>query len=281
MDADEYRTESRRRWEDAAAGWEARRAEFQRAAEPVSMWLVDQVNPQPGDAIVELAAGVGDTGLLAAELVHPGGQVLLTDGAEAMVAAAQRRAAELGLRNVQARVMEAEWIDLPTASVDAVLCRWGYMLLADPGAALTETRRILRRGGRVALAAWASGDENPWMTAISQSLVELGHVEPPPPGVPGPMAWAAPGTIERALDDAGFEDVLVDTVAFAFHFESLDAHFDYQAETSPNMRQHLGALTPAEHTRLRDVSDAKLAAHVAADGSVTLPARTWVAVASA
>jgi SAM-dependent methyltransferase len=281
VDPDAFRADARERWETAACGWEERRAVFQAAAQPVSMWMVDHLGPQPGHTIVELAAGVGDTGLLAAELVQPGGGVILTDGAAAMVEAARRRAAELGIRNVEARPMEAEWIDLPAASVDGILCRWGYMLLADPGAALRETRRVLRRGGRVALAAWASPDANPWLTSIGKSLVELGHAEPPPPGEPGPFSFAEPGTIERHLDAAGFDDVLVEMVHFAFRFASTDEHFDHQVAVSTRLKDQLAPLSPAEHTRLRDAIDARLEPYIAADGSLELPARTWVAVAAA
>ena len=133
---DDYRAESRDRWEQSAAGWERRREEFQRMARPLSQWMVEAIAPQPGHRVLELAAGLGDTGLLAAELVRPGGEVLITDGAEAMVAAAARNAEAAGADNVETRVMEAEWIDLPTASTDGVLCRFGYMLLADPETAL-------------------------------------------------------------------------------------------------------------------------------------------------
>ena len=45
-------------------------------------------------------------------------------------------------------------LDQPAASIDGVLCRWGYMLLNDPESALRETRRILKPDGKVALAAW-------------------------------------------------------------------------------------------------------------------------------
>ena len=281
MDPEDFRVEARERWEEAAPGWEERNAFFQRAAEPVSMWMIDHLAPQPGHTVLELAAGVGDTGLLAAELVQPGGRVLLTDGAEAMVEAARRRAAELGITNVEARAMEAEWLDLPTAAIDGVLCRWGYMLLADPGAALQETRRVLRRGGRVALAAWTAAEDNPWLTAIGRSMVELGFAEKPPPDEPGPMAFAEPGLIERLLGEAGFADVLVETVDFTFAFASTDEHFDHQLTVSTRLKDQVDPLSPADRTRLRDRIDELLAPWTNPDGSADLPARTWVAVASA
>src|SRR4051812_45048458 len=126
-DPETFRAETRERWEAAAAGWERQREATQRAGGPVSAWLIEHARLQPGHTVLELAAGPGDTGLLAAEVVQPGGKLISTDGAEAMVEAAKRRAEELGITNAEFKAMEAEWIDLPTASVDAVLCRWGYM----------------------------------------------------------------------------------------------------------------------------------------------------------
>jgi SAM-dependent methyltransferase len=281
VDPQAYREEARRRWADAAAGWERRRAAFQAANQPVSMWLVEQVAPQPGQTILELAAGPGDTGLLAAELVHPGGRVILTDAAEPMVEVARRRAEELGVRNVETRVMDAEWIDLSAASVDGVLCRYGYMLLADPAAGLRETRRVLRPGGRVALAVWAAPAENPWAAAISEAIFELGFADRPQPGEPGPFALAEPGRIGALLDETGFTEVVVETISFAYRFPGLDAHFDHQRDMSPLLRDVAPRLSPAEHARLRDAVDARLAPYVRKDGSVELPARTWVAAATA
>lgn len=268
-------------WERAAAGWEARREPFQRAAQAVSMRMIDHLHLQPGQNIVELAAGLGDTGLLAAELVAPGGRVLLTDGADAMVEAARRRADQLGARNVDVRQMEAEWIDLPTASVDGVLSRWGYMLLADPETALRETRRILRPGRSVVLAAWARPDENPWHSAIGRSAVDLGIVAPSDPHEPGPFAFADPARIEDLLATAGFEDIEIEPVDFVFPFASSDEHFEHQRTFSTWLSDTVARLSPAENTALRDAIDAKLEPYQAPDGSLRLPARTWVASASA
>src|SRR3954449_11104047 len=189
MDPEAFRVESRESWELAAPGWAARADAFEHDTLPVSRWLVEHLNLQPGHTVLELAAGTGDTGFLAAELVKPGGRLISTDGAEAMVQAARERGERRGVGNVEYRTMEAEWIDQAAASVDAVLGRWGYMLLADPEAALRETRRVLKPGGRLALAAWDGPEHNPWIALTGRGMAERGLGEPEPPDMPGPLAF--------------------------------------------------------------------------------------------
>jgi SAM-dependent methyltransferase len=281
MDAEAYRADSRERWEAAAPGWAREREAFQRDTIAVSQWLLDAAHLQPGHTVLELAAGPADTGLLAAELVAPGGKAIITDNAEAMIEAAKARAEEVGATNVEIRPMEAEWIDLPTASVDAVLCRWGYMLLADPEAGLRETRRVLRPGGRVALAAWAGPDANPWFAAIGRVMVERGVIEQPPPDAPGPLAFGRPGRIEELLDAAGFDDIEVEPLDFAFHAAGLDEWWEHSIAMSGSLSRALAGLSPADHYALRDAVDDAYAPYVRADGSVEIPARALVAAASA
>jgi SAM-dependent methyltransferase len=282
MDADEYRYLSRERWAGVAEGWGAQRARMSDATEPVSRWLVDAVNLQPGQTVLELAAGPGELGLLAAERIRPGGKLIATDGAEPMVELIRARAAELGLEDVvEARVMEAEWLDQDAASVDAVLCRWGYMLLADPGASLRETRRVLKPGGRVSLAAWAGPERNQWSSAIGMELVGRGLMERPEPGSPGQFAWGDAAVIVRELEDAGFTGVEVDTVEFTFEYPDLDAWWDVQLDIAPTLGQTISGISPAERDELRDALDARLAPFVEDGGRVMLPAATHVAAADA
>jgi SAM-dependent methyltransferase len=277
----ESREEILDRWERMASGWKANRASFQRTALPVSQWMVEAIRPQPGHRVLELSAGLGDTGLLAAELVQPGGSVLITDGAEAMVEAARERAAEVGVKNVELRTMQAEWIDLPAASVDGVLSRFGYMLLLDPEAALRETRRVLKPGGRVALAVWAPLENNPWTGVVRAAIEALGAGTPAAPGQPGPFALSAPGALEDLLATAGFDEIEVAPLDVQFEAPSLDAWWEYVMQTSPSAGDVVAGLSPAEHYKLRDAVDAGYAAYVRDDGSILLPGRTLVAAATA
>ncbi len=280
-DADRLRAEMRERWETAAPGW-GRRAESERDwAMPVSTWMIDAVELQPGQRVLELAAGAGDTGFLAAELVRPGGTLICSDGANGMLDVARRRAATLGIDNVEFKALELEWIDLETATVDAVLCRWGLMFALDPEAALREIRRVLRPGGRVALAAWDARERNPWMTTSQQALIELGHMDPPDPTVPGPFILSAPGRLESLIENAGFVEWRIDTVVLSEEHDDVDAYLQEASELSTIFGGPWSRLDHAQRAQVRERVLELVAVYTADDGRITLPARTLVAVADA
>jgi len=282
FDPSEFRRTSLERWEQSAAGWGRQRAVMQRAAQPVSAWMIDAIEPQPGHRVLELAAGPGDTGLLAAELIAPGGTLVSSDSSEAMVDQARARAAELGITNVEFATLDAEWIDLPTASIDGVLCRWGYMLVADPATALGETRRVLAPGGRLALAAWADPQDNPWISVARQQISEISAPETAAdPDEPNMFAFREPARIEQLLGDAGFTEIQIEQVDIVFEYKDLDDWWDTQLDFSATLRDAVGALTPAQRDEARDAIDARLARYVADEGSVGLPGRTHVAAATA
>jgi SAM-dependent methyltransferase len=280
-DPNELRIEMIERWEGAAAGWGKRAPELREWSMPVSSWMIEHAQLQPGVRVLELAAGPGELGFLAAELIRPGGTLISSDGAEAMLEVARARAAELGIENVEFKRLELEWIDLETASVERVLCKWGLMLIVDPEAALRETRRVLAPGGRIAVAVWDEPAVNPWATIPTRALVELGHTAPPDRDVPGMFALAAPGRLRDLLESAGFLDVLVETVELSRTSAGVEEFVAATSDVSSAFREIFEALPDGER---QDVvrKIAELAEpYTAADGSVRLPARTLVAAADA
>jgi SAM-dependent methyltransferase len=281
VDAETYRAESHERWTRSARGWGERRAELQRIAQGVSLQMLERLALHPGQRVLELAAGPGDTGLLAAELVAPGGGVILSDFAEEMVDVARARATELEVRNVEFRVMDAESLDLPTAAVDAVICRWGYMLMADPGAALQETRRVLRPGGRLALAAWDAPEVNRWASTLGRALVERGLLASPDPDAPGMFAFAREGRVEALLEEAGFGDVLVEHVDIHYRFDDFDHYWDAMRDLNRGLGDAVAGMQDDAIEELRANLRDAFASDTDIDGNLAIPGRTLVASATA
>ena len=280
-DPDQLRALNRETWETAAAGW-GREAEAVRSwGMPVSVAMVESLGLQPGQRVLELAAGPGDTGFMAAELVRPGGTLISSDGAEPMIEVARARAAQLGIDNVEFRQLELEWIDLETASVDAVLVRWGIMLTVDPPAAAREIRRVLRPGGHAALAVWDARERNPWAMIPSRAFLELGYAEPPDPDAPGPFALAEEGRLAELLDDAGFTEVEVVPVNLERHYATAQDIVAESANCSPSFGGKYRELTEEQRAEVAAHMVAAAAPYTAPDGSVTLPGISLVARAGA
>jgi SAM-dependent methyltransferase len=256
---------TRERWAGVTEGWERYADAFRARTMPVSAWMVDAIEPQPGHTVLDLAAGIGDTGFLAAELIQPGGTLITSDYSPEMLTAAQRRAEALGLRNVRFRQIDASQpIDIEAASIDVVLCRWGYMLMDDP-----EPAAGLEH------AAWTEAEENRWSSLPVGLLIERGYIEPPEPGSQQ-FAWGPEGVVAEYLEGAGFVEYEVTTIGFTMRYPSVrewwettramgriarDARIDDEQEW-------LGALAAGAAESIGD------------DGTVEIPARTWVAAAT-
>jgi SAM-dependent methyltransferase len=281
FDANAYRSSSLSGWEEAATGWVRRQEAIRALGTPVSRWMLDAVYLKPGERVLELAAGLGETGMRAAELVAPTGGVIISDQAEAMLEGARARAAEIGLSNVEFQVLGAEWIDLPLASVDAVLCRWGYMLLADPAAALGETRRVLRPGGRAALAVWDSVEHNPWALNPTLELIERGLTQPPSPGTPGPFALGDRDRVRALLEQAGFTNINVQALDIEQRHPSFEVFWETTLDVSRGFHDAVLSCTEPQIAEIRAALAARLAPYTSADGALAIPARTLVASAAA
>ena len=266
--------------EAIAPTWERRRADIEEVATPVREWMLRALGPRDGDTVLELAAGVGDTGFEAAAILGESGRLITSDFSPAMLEAARRRGAEVGLENVDYRVIDAERLELADDSVDGVLCRFGYMLMPDPAAAFAETRRVLRPGGRLALAVWGALERNPFFAIIAVSLVQRGHIEPPePPPAPGPFSMASAQRTEGLLRSAGFVEVRTEEVPGRFVLPDVHEYLSVISDTAGPIALALRGLAEPDHAAVKaDVEDSLR--RFAADGGYELPCVALCAVAS-
>lgn len=278
MDVDDYRRTSHEVWEAMAPGWERWRAQLAEALTPVRGWLIRELGPQPGQTVLELGAGTGETGFAAAAILGDNGRLISTDFSPEMVEVARRRGNELALGNVDYRVIDAERIELDSDSVDGVLCQSAYMLAADPAAALAETRRVLRPGGRLALSVWGSPERNPWASIGGMILIERGHMPPPEPGAPGVFSMASEERTRALLDGAGFRSVRTAEVPVHFGFRSLEDYEQWITDVGGPFAVLVRALREEE----REVLTARLSeafVPFATEGGYELPGAALCAVA--
>jgi ubiquinone/menaquinone biosynthesis C-methylase UbiE len=234
-----------------ASAWEAERERFAAANAPVTAALLAAIEPHAGDTVLDLAAGTGD---LTEALAGRGARVISTDLSPAMVAAAQRR----GIPNAEHRTMDMQAIDLPDGSVDAVVSRYGYMLVPDPAAALRETHRVLRRGAPLAFATWAPAQRNPWATAYGPVLIERGLQEPPELGVPGQFALAEPEQIQTLVREAGFDEVAVEDVRVEYRFADWDEYRSVVPRLASVLRELLKTLDDDVRAEVDEAAKARL-----------------------
>jgi SAM-dependent methyltransferase len=279
VDLEEYRRGSLETWDQMASGWEDRREWLMGITGLVNDWLVRKVDPQPGRTYLDVAGGTGDLTFLVAERVGDENRVIYTDFAPEMVDVARRQGERRGAGNVEYRVMDAERMDLDDDSVDGVLCRWGYMLMAHPGAALAETRRVLRDGSPLAFAVWATPDRNPWAAVPGMTIVQRGHMPPPEPGAPGIFAMGMPERTRELVTGAGFGEPEIEEIAFEFSYPDADDVWDAVVRLAGPLARAIRAQPVEEQEATREAIVQNMESYRNEDGSYTVPAVTWAVVA--
>ncbi len=275
VDLDTYREQSLTTWGEMAPGWEKRHDWLMGITRPVNDWLVHRADPQPGQTFLDIAAGPGDLGFDIAARVGDHGRVLSTDFAPEMVDLARRYGDERSLTNVEYRVLDAERMDLDDDSVDGVVCRFGYMLMADPAAALEQTRRVLRDGGPLAFAVWRTPEHNPWAAIPGMTLIQRGHMPPPEPGAPGIFSMGEEGRVRELVTGAGFGEPDLEEIAFDFHYRNFDDLWDAIIRLAGPLARVINALPDDEREATRAAIMENTSPYRNEDGSYSEPASTW------
>ena len=212
FDAAKFKNAQREQWNKDGAAWRRWNPTLDRWYGVATRQMLDLARIQPGQRVLDIAAGAGEPAVSAAERVGPGGYVLATDISEGIIELALLVARERGLKQIEARAMDGEKLDLPEASFDAVLCRLGLMYMPHPVTALREWRRALRPGGRVAVVVFSTPDRNIWGAIPASIIRRRAQLPPPVPGQPGPFSLGAPGVLEDVFRQAGFANPEVRTV---------------------------------------------------------------------
>lgn len=278
---EEYRGFNYEVAETLAPTWERRRSDIERISAPARAWMLKELAPGPGETILELAAGTGDTGFEAAALVGQNGRVIVSDFSPSMLGGARRRGEELGVNNVEYRVIDAEKIELEDDSVDGALCRFGYMLMADAAKALAETHRVLRSGGRLTLAVWGPPESNPFFSLIGMALMQRGHISPPePPPAPGIFSMASAERTEVLLREAGFRDIQIEEVSVVFSVPDAGEYLSLVMDSAGPLAMALRQLPEAARSEIRQQLQESISSFEMEEG-FEIPGLTLCAVGTA
>jgi SAM-dependent methyltransferase len=270
-DLTEARQRSLETWSEMASGWERNGDYIWDVSRHVGEWMVSAIDPEPGQTVLDVAAGPGDTGFVAARLVGDSGRLVSTDFSSKMVEVARTRAQKLGIENVEFKVMDAENMDLPDSSVDAVLCRWGFMLMLDPQAALGECARVVRAGGDISFSVWAGPEKNPWVTLTGMVMTQRGYAPQGDPFGPGGMfSMADHDVIRSMLKKAGFRDARIEDLDVRWTFADFDEFWSFLTEMAGAIAAIIEDLPPEEIRRLQEALKEALEGYRADDG-YTMP----------
>jgi ubiquinone/menaquinone biosynthesis C-methylase UbiE len=210
-----------RKWDDFTMDW----------LRPMGEEIIRALALQPGNQVLDVAAGTGEPGLtIATKIGH--GQVVITDLAEDMLAVARDKAAQQGVTNYETVVCDVCALPFDDGTFDAVSCRFGFMFFPDMLLAAQEMARVLKPGGRMAAAVWGPPDKNVWVTAIMSTISRNMALPAPPSGAPGMFRCAAPGFLTELFRQAGFSGVTEKLLTGHLHCGTNENYWNFMNEVA-------------------------------------------------
>jgi ubiquinone/menaquinone biosynthesis C-methylase UbiE len=259
--------------------WTALQESQDKLFAPITAALFEAAAPQPGEGVIDVGCGAGETTLRAAAAT---GRALGVDLSEPMLARARERASAGGSPARFAHA-DAATYDFSGEHADLMISRFGVMFFADPAATFANLRRGLRRGGRVAFLCWREPKLNPWNLLPYNAAVK--HAPKLPklgPDDPGPFSFSDEARVQRILSEAGFSGVELTPLDFTLDIgvgEGLDNAVAKSLEIGPASRALDG-----QPEAVRKAAEAEIRAALAErveGGAIPLGAAVWIVRAAA
>lgn len=258
FDPAQYKATTQRQWDKAAEAWHRWGPALRTWLGPATEKMLELAGVESGSRVLDVAAGAGDQTLLIARRVGAGGSVLATDLSPCILTFADSEARRAGLTNVRTRTMDGEQLELPDASFDVVVSRLGLIYFPDQARALSEMRRVLVPGGKVAAIVYSTADRNAFFSVPVAIIRRHAGLGPPQPGQPGPFSLGAPGVIEAAFERAGFVDVSAVRIPAPLRLSSAAECLRFERESFGALHQMLSALDASAQERAWDEVGAAL-----------------------
>lgn len=277
----ELRRRTREGWQRSAIGWNAHWPIIEAMGSDLTRSMVEAARMRPGHLVLDVATGIGEPAISAAQRVAPEGRVVAIDASPDMLSHARARATRLGLENLQFLEADMEHLPLPAGSVadlptapqfDVLLSRFGLMFALSVPRALEGFRTSLRRSGRLILAVWGPVPSVPLIELPTRCLREVFTVEPPQGDVPGPFRFSDPENLAvllRQLEGSGFSSVTTEHHTVRLDLESAEHFAEFSLATSSRSRAMLDE-QPARRTDYTRTLVRAAEEHRRPDGSVRL-----------
>ncbi len=240
---------------------------------------IERADVRPGENIIDIGCGCGETSIDLGHRVAPYGRVLGIDISGPMLERARYSVGVLGLTNVTFENADAQTHPFPEGGFNLVFSRFGVMFFIDPAAAFANLRRTLKKGGRLAVVCWQEMRLNPWMLVPLMAAAQHISLPPPPaPDAPGPFSFADPDRVRKLVQDAGFLDVNLEsanTKIVVGGTEDLDTAVDFLMQMGPAaaaLREAPPEVVPQVAASIHDA----LIPYFRSEQGVTMDAAAWI-----